>query len=102
MKFGLKENDIKYILKILENFPQIETALIFGSRAKGNYKLGSDIDIAIVGGDIDFDVIANVHYLLEEESPMPYMFDIVNYNKLENIKLKEHIDRVGITIYSKK
>ena len=46
---GLLDRDIKYIRKALEKYDEIEKAVIFGSRAMGNYKKGSDVDIAIDG-----------------------------------------------------
>ncbi|NMB38126.1 MAG: nucleotidyltransferase domain-containing protein [Firmicutes bacterium] len=102
MSLGLRDTDLEYIVQVLSKFPEIEKALIFGSRAKGTHKAGSDVDIAIVGESITFDIISKVRFLLEEESPMPYFFDIVDYTHLEHLELKEHIDRVGKTIWDKK
>ncbi|MEW4901747.1 nucleotidyltransferase domain-containing protein [Clostridium tetani] len=45
---------------------------MFGSRAKGNYKPGSDIDIAIYGENINLDILSKLNSILEEKSPMPY------------------------------
>lgn len=100
MSFGLKDFDIKYIIQKISEFKQIKKAVIFGSRAKGNYKAGSDIDIAIIGDDVDFNVISKLHSLLENQGPMPYLFDIIYYTHLDNEALKDHIDRVGKIIYS--
>ena len=102
MSLGLRDTDLEYIVQVLSKFPEIEKALIFGSRAKGTHKPGSDVDIAIVGECITFDTISKVRFQLEEESPMPYFFDIVDYTHLEHLELKEHIDRVGKTIWDKK
>lgn len=102
MSLGLRDTDLEYIVQVLSKFPEIEKALIFGSRAKGTHKAGSDVDIAIVGESITFDIISKVRFQLEEESPMPYFFDIVDYTHLEHLELKEHIDRVGKTIWDKK
>lgn len=101
MKFGLKDSDLDYIKKSLEKFSEIEKAVIFGSRAKGNYKPGSDVDIAIYGENIDFDTVSALHAMLEEEGPLPYFFDIVDYTHLTHENLKEHIDRVGKVIFEK-
>lgn len=100
MSFGLKDFDIKYIIQKISEFKQIKKAVIFGSRAKGNYKAGSDIDIAIIGDDVDFNVISKLHSLLENQGPMPYLFDIIDYTHLDNEALKDHIDRVGKIIYT--
>lgn len=101
MSFGLSEADIEYIVGVIAKYKEIKKAVIFGSRAKGNYKAGSDIDIAIYGKDITIDTISSLHSLLEDESPLPYLFDIVDYTHLVHKELKEHIDRVGIVIYER-
>lgn len=101
MNLGLTEADLNYIVDSIKKFPEIEKAIIFGSRAKGNYKPGSDIDIAIVGVQITFDTISALHSMLEEHGPLPYLFDIVDYTHLEHEDLKEHIDRVGKLIFEK-
>ncbi|WP_372997461.1 nucleotidyltransferase domain-containing protein [Lutispora sp.] len=99
MSTGLSELDIEYIVGVIAKFREIKKAVVFGSRAKGNYKAGSDVDIAIYGDDITFDTISSLHSLLEDESPLPYFFDIVDYTHLDHNELREHIDRVGIVIY---
>jgi predicted nucleotidyltransferase len=101
MNFGLKEADLNYIISIIGNFNEIEKAVIFGSRAKGNYKPGSDIDIAIYGENINFDTISALHSLLEDQGPLPYLFDIVDYTHLNHKELKDHIDRIGKLIFSR-
>ncbi|SUY66782.1 nucleotidyltransferase domain-containing protein [Clostridium tetani] len=72
MNFGLRESDLEYIVNIISGFDEIEKAYIFGSRAKGNYKPGSDIDIAIYGENINLDLLSKLNSILEEKSPMPY------------------------------
>jgi len=101
MSFGLKEYDLEYIKNMIKKFPEIEKAVIFGSRAKGNYKPGSDVDIAIYGENITFDIVSKLHAMLEEYGPLPYFFDVVDYTHLKNKELKEHIDRVGKTIFER-
>jgi len=101
MSFGLREQDITYIVSAIKKFDVIKKAVVFGSRAKGNYKSGSDVDIAILGDDITFDTLSKLHALLEDESPMPYFFDIVDYSHLTHAEIKEHIDRVGQIIFER-
>lgn len=101
MSFGILDSDLDYIVNTIKQFKEIEKAVIFGSRAKGNYKPGSDIDIAIYGEDIDFDVLSKLHSMLEDEGPLPYFFDIIDYTHLNHKELKEHIDRVGKIIFQK-
>lgn len=100
-RFGLLDVDIEIIMQILRKYPKVEHAYIFGSRAKCNFKNGSDVDIALKGTDLDFDTISQVSYWLNEETNMPYRFDVLNYKSINEPKLQEHIDRVGIEIYSR-
>ena len=99
-KFGLKQTDLDAIISILEKYSDIESAVIFGSRAKGNYKNGSDVDIALKGKSLNFDLINQISYWLNEESLMPYKFDILNYHTISSQDLIDHIDRVGIEFYN--
>lgn len=101
MNFGLKEFELEYIIDAIKKFHEIEKAVIFGSRAEGNYKPGSDVDIGIYGENITFDTVSALHAMLEEKGPLPYFFDIVDYTHLSHKELKEHIDRVGKVIFEK-
>lgn len=101
MNIGLRNEDINYIIETIKHFKEIDKAVIFGSRAKGNYKPGSDIDIAIYGEKINIDTLSKLRFLLEEESHMPYMFDVVDASHLSNQALKDHIVRVGRVIYER-
>ena len=98
--FGLSENNYQIICKILSNFTEIEKAIIYGSRAKGNYRIGSDIDLAIIGDQLTFDIVINLLNILDE-SDLPYNFDITLYKSIDNLELKEHIDRAGKVFYKK-
>lgn len=99
-KFGLLDSDIETIIQTLSKYPKVEHAYIFGSRAKGNFKKGSDVDIALKGAELDFDTLSQISYLLNEETSMPYTFDILIYHSINELSLKDHIDRIGIEIYS--
>jgi predicted nucleotidyltransferase len=101
MNFGLRTEDVDYIKAVLSQFPEIEKAVIFGSRAKGKFKPGSDVDLAVWGNGIDLTTIARVHALLEEEGPLPYFFDVVDYTHLEHTALREQIDRTGKAIFGR-
>lgn len=99
--YGLLERDIRYIKKALEQCEEIEKAIIFGSRAMGNYKNGSDVDIAVLGELISNNTILKLNDYLNEIYPLPYFFDIINYNSITNENLKKHIDIEGKIIYKK-
>lgn len=98
-KFGLLDSDISSIVEVISHHEKVKSATIFGSRAKGNFKNGSDVDIALKGENLDFDTISEVSYLLNEETNMPYKFDILNYHTVKEPELVRHIDRVGIEIF---
>jgi uncharacterized protein len=98
MNHGLRDQDIQTIIHVLHEYPQVEKAKIYGSRAMGNYKPGSDIDLALFG-DISISTLSQIQYSLEEESALPYHFDLTVYNHTDNQNLKKHIDQEGLTIY---
>ena len=74
MNFGLRDKDLDNIIKTMQQFSEIKKAAIFGSRAKGNYKPGSDVDIAIWGNDISFTTLSRINAILEEESAYAIFF----------------------------
>ena len=86
--FGLTDDELATILTILRQ-NNIQKSILFGSRAMGNFKKGSDVDIAVIGDD------RKLSYCLNEQSNLPYFFDVVNLEKINNQNLVEHIQRVG-------
>ena len=99
MKFGLKDKDLQEIIKIIGDCEHVKSAKIFGSRAMDNYKPGSDVDLAIFGSDVTLDDVLQINSMLNEETLMPYMFDVLHYEKLDNKELQKHIDEKGLTIF---
>ena len=97
-KFGLTERDMSTINEILGKFPEIESVLIFGSRAKSTHKLGSDIDLAIMATGVTEAVLGKLNNYFYE-SNLPYFVDLICYPSLKDIALKEHIDRIGVPFY---
>ncbi|MGL4941703.1 MAG: nucleotidyltransferase domain-containing protein [Thermoguttaceae bacterium] len=102
MNHGLSERSLATIGQIFARYPAVERAVLYGSRAEGNYKPGSDIDLTLHTNDAfthtdllrimgDFD-----------DSTLPYMVDVSEYKTLQNDDLIAHIDRVGKVIYEKK
>lgn len=91
--FGLPEKTIEIIRKLLSEYPQIKGVKIFGSRAKGNYKPSSDIDLALYG-NIDDKLLRHIAFELDE-LPTPYQFDVLSYADIDNEKLKASIDKFG-------
>lgn len=98
--FGLSSNNINKINSVFQQYPEINEVLIFGSRAKGNFRDNSDIDLAIKSKNISLSVLQEIEIKLEELY-IPNYFDLVIYEKIENQELIEHINRVGKKIYNK-
>ena len=99
MKYGLKEQTINKILKVFQSFPEIEEAILYGSRAKGYFKPGSDIDLTIKGKNLNLQLINKIDLKLDDLL-LPYTFDLSIYNQIDNSDLLEHIKRVGKDFYS--
>lgn len=97
--FGLSEKTIEVLKQYFAKIAQINTVKIYGSRAMGTFRNGSDIDFAIFG-DIDKNLIKQIAYEIDELET-PYMFDITDYKTIQNADLKEHIDRVGKVFFER-
>lgn len=100
MKFGLREETIKRICGVFADYPQIEKAVIYGSRAKGNYKKGSDIDLVLEGRDLNLSLLQSLLIDLDDLM-LPCMFDISFYDQINNPDLIAHIRRVGKIFYER-
>jgi uncharacterized protein len=97
-RFGLSESTRKKICAVFENIKPIERVLIYGSRAMGNFKPGSDIDLTIVDVDLNQKTLADVNDLIDDLL-LPYKVDLSIYKTLGHPELKEHINRVGLEFY---
>ena len=98
MGFDLPEPDVDLLRRLLRGFPEIDTAIVFGSRAKGNARPGADIDLALKGSEVTDQTVLNLVNALEE-LPLPYFFDVVAYQDIQNQDLVSHINRVGQVLY---
>ena len=101
MKFGLKENVIERISHVFSTAEQVEEAILYGSRAKGNFKNGSDIDIVLKGKGLTLQVMNQIGTGLDDLL-LPYMFDVSVYSRISDPDLLDHIRRVGVIFYQKK
>lgn len=96
--FGLSEEVISELHGIFRKYPGIETVIIFGSRAKGGYSTGSDIDLAIQGNKVSRELLKAVSLDIDRLGLL-YKVDIVDYNQEKNTPLGRHIDRAGKVFY---
>ena len=98
MKFGLSDTVIKELQDIFKRHVNIKKVLIFGSRSKGNYRAGSDIDLAVIGDNLDYNQILDIVCEIEELELL-YSVDILDYQKKKGTPIGDHIDRVGQVFY---
>lgn len=98
MKFGLKENTIKKIKEVFAQFPEVEEVTLYGSRAMGNHRPGSDIDLTFKGKDLNLRILNRISDKLDDLL-LPYTFDLSIYDHIENPDLVDHIRRVGKVFY---
>jgi|AntAceMinimDraft_11_1070367.scaffolds.fasta_scaffold89988_2 predicted nucleotidyltransferase len=97
--FGISQRSFGLIREAFQKYPEVEDVLIFGSRAKGTHRPGSDIDLAIIGTKCSEHTALNIAGYLNEEVPIPYFVDVVHYDGLKHQDLKAHIDRVGKSLF---
>ena len=95
---GLSDSEVVQIQKVMQQFPAVKTAILYGSRAKGNYCPQSDIDLALTGSVTPLQAAAIAAEL--DDLPLPYQFDVPAYEAIQNHALLAHIQRAGIHIYS--
>jgi len=98
--FGLPDKTIAVIRRILADHPSVKTAILYGSRAKGNYKNGSDIDLTLIGDALDNHLLGKIAGQLDE-APIPYQIDLSLLDRIDNQNLLEHIQRVGVVFYER-
>lgn len=99
LQFGLKESIISQINSVFSNYPDIEKAVIYGSRAKGNYRNGSDIDITLLGENLTLAQLNRIETQLDDLM-LVYSTDISLFKYIDAPDLIEHINRVGKVFYS--
>ena len=97
--YGLNDRDIQTLFGILNKFDEVENVYLYGSRAKGTHKLGSDIDLAIMNEGVSEKTIRTIKSEIEDSS-LPYFVDITNFTTLNHKELAEHIQRVGVSFYT--
>ena len=98
MSFGLRDHIIARVNGVFTKYPQIDKVIVYGSRAKGNYRNGSDIDLTLVGDDLTLKLLNKIELEIDDLM-LPYTFDMSLYNDISNPDLIDHINRVGMVFY---
>lgn len=100
MNTGLKQEVIEKIQCTLTRFVAVDKAVLYGSRAKGNYKSGSDIDLTLYGVGLTHEDLMDISMALDDLL-LPYTIDLSIYANLDNLELRDHIDRVGVVLFQR-
>ncbi|AGF78791.1 putative nucleotidyltransferase [Desulfocapsa sulfexigens DSM 10523] len=99
-RIDLPPQTVSQLISIFSSYPEIERVVVFGSRALGNAKSGSDIDCAFSGEKVTPQLVSRIRDYLEEETLLPYFFDCIHLESTQNENLLEHIKTHGITLYA--
>ena len=97
-QFGLDSDTINKIRKVISSHSEVSDVTVYGSRAKGNYKPGSDIDMTLKGDQLSLSILNGIERELDELN-LPYSIDLSIYNHIDNRELIEHINRVGQSLF---
>ncbi len=97
-KYGLKIATIAKINGVFSRYPSIEQAILYGSRAKGTFRNGSDIDLTLKGNALTHRELSKIEIELDDLL-LPYKIDLSLFRQIDNPNLIEHIERVGVVFY---
>lgn len=100
MPYGLSERVIDQLQAVFQKSSKIDKVILYGSRAKGNYKPGSDIDLTVISESLTLTELLALENAVDDLL-LPYKVDLSLYSKIDNEELKEHIHRVGVEFYTK-
>jgi predicted nucleotidyltransferase len=100
-RYGLSEKTMEAVHSVLARHPEIDQAILFGSRAKGTYKPGSDIDLVLKGPDLSGRILNRVCGELDD-LPIPYEFSVILDQQMTDPEIRAHVDRAGICFYERK
>lgn len=101
MKYGLPERTVEQICAVLAQYPDVDRAVLYGSRAKGNHRPGSDIDLTLYGPGLTAKLCATITEALDDLL-LPYTIDLSVFSELKHPELEAHIQRVGVVFYERK
>lgn len=97
-RYGLTEDIIAKIIGVFQRYHNIDQAILYGSRAKGNFKRGSDIDLMLVGPNLTYDELLKIANAIDDLMT-PYQVDLSIEHHITNPELLEHIQKWGQIFY---
>ena len=97
IQYGIEQDIWDNILSVLRTNPKVQQIILFGSRAKGNFQNGSDIDLALKGVDLTFNDIQDMRIALDDLN-LPWEIDLLHYDTITDQAVKEHMDRIGVVL----
>ena len=100
MKYGLSDRTLQKIHGVLSHYPQVEKAILYGSRAAGTYRNGSDIDLTLCGDTLTHSVLSRIDTELDDLL-LPYTIDLSIFHQIDNPAMVEQIQRIGVNFYEK-
>lgn len=101
MRFGLSEQTIGKLCDVFAKHSAIDMAVLFGSRAKGNFRPGSGFDLSLHGTGISLKELGEIEFEIDDLM-LPHKVDLLNFDKSDHAKLREHIERVGVIFYQRR
>lgn len=99
-KHGLSLQTLARVGEVLRRFPEVEKATLFGSRAKGTHRPGSDIDLALAGQGLDWRTISRIDDALDELL-LPYNFSLIRLDAATDPDVAAHVGRVGVLLFDR-
>ena len=100
MKYGLSDRTIEKIHSVLIKYPQIEKAILYGSRATGAYRNGSDIDLTLCGEGLTHSILTKIDFDLDDLL-LPYTIDISDFSKIGNPDMVAQIKKDGVNFFER-
>ena len=97
---GLTSDVIRKLQQVFEKYPEIYQVILYGSRAKGNYRNGSDIDLSIKEKSLDYSQLMDIENSIDDLL-LPYIVDLSLFRQIANDALIDHINRIGIEFFRK-
>ena len=100
LPFGLPAAAVEKIFTVFSFHPEVQKVVLYGSRAKGNYKTGSDIDLTMYGDSLNHTLLLKILDELDDLL-LPWLIDLSIFKQIDNVSLLEHIERVGVVFYQR-